>query len=213
MIEVKNLYYYYTKDYYALFDISFNVDKNEHVAILGDVDSGKTSLLRLLVGLEKFSKGEININGMPIKRVDFANSFHALFISSRGVFLENKSCKKNIEYVLKMRGEKIDNIKIESALNTYGLGSYKDTRAKDLNAFNRVMLQLARASFRDKLDLIVVDDVFSGLAYSEREHVIKHLKPIVMAKNVTSVVACSEKEVAEALSKRIIKLKLGSIEK
>lgn len=212
MIKVKNLYYYITKDYYALFDVSLSIAKGEHVAILGNNDSGKTTLLRLILGLDTGAKGEILLNNIPIKKVDFKNGLKVLFISSNGAFFENKNCYQNIEKIVKLRKEKPDFIKIMSALQQYGLYSYKDTRVKDLNIFNRVMLQLARASLREDFDLVVIDDVFEKLAFSERQHVLKHIKSLISRKGLTSVIASSDSEIAKALSKRIIKINLGSIE-
>lgn len=212
LIEAKNLYYYLTKDFYALFDVSFSIAKGEKVVLLGDNDSGKTSLLRLILGREKATRGEILLAGKDPKKVDFKKDFSALFITSNGVFFENKSCYENLEKICKIKGIKPDFIKINAFLQQFGLYSYKDTKAKNLNKFNRVMLQFARASLRENVQLIVVDDIFEDLAYAEREHVIRHLKGLISGKNLTSIVATNNPEIAGQLGKRIIKLKLGSVE-
>ena len=61
MIRVKNLCLKYTKEYYALFDVSFDVKKGESVALLGEECSGKTSMLRVLAGLETANSGEVYV--------------------------------------------------------------------------------------------------------------------------------------------------------
>ena len=212
LIELKNVYFYLTKDFYALFDINLEIAKGEKVVLLGDNDSGKTSLLRLILGRDKPTKGEILLAGVEPSKMDFKNKFNALFITSSGVFFENKTCYENLEKICKIKGIKPDFIKINSFLQQFGLYSYKDTKAKNLNKFNRVMLQFARASLREDLDLVVVDDIFEDLAFAEREHVIKHLKNFTTGKNLTSIVATNNPEIAKSLGKRIVKLKLGSIE-
>lgn len=211
MIEAKNLYYYLTKDFYALFDVSFSIEKGEKVVIFGEEDSGKTSLLRLILGLEKPTKGEILLNGTNPTQIDFKREMNALFLTSKGAFFENKSCYYNLEKVCKMRGEKPDFIRLNSFLQTFGLYSYKNTKAKNLNSYNRVMLQLARASLREKFDLIVIDDVFKDLAYAEIKNVVKHIKTLISSKNSTVIIATSNKDVVKQFGKRVINLKLGSI--
>lgn len=212
LIEVKNVYYYLTKDFYALFDVSLSIQKGEKIVLLGDNDSGKTSLLRLILGRDKPTKGEILLDGKNPTKINFKKDFNALFITSSGVFFEGKTCYENLEKICKIKGIKPDFIKINSYLQQFGLYSYKDTKAKNLNKFNRIMLQFARASLREDLNLVVVDDIFDGLAFAEREHVIKHLKNFTTGKNLTSIVATNNPEIAKNLGKRVIKLKLGSVE-
>ena len=59
MIEIKNLYLKYIREYYALCDINLKVQKGESLALIGDEGSGKTTLLRVLAKLEKYDRGEI----------------------------------------------------------------------------------------------------------------------------------------------------------
>jgi len=213
MVELKNVFLNYTKNYYILYDISLKVERGEKVVLFGEPGSGKTSLIRLILGLEKSYTGESSINNISSKKIDFKKDVSALYISSRGAFLENKSVYKNIEYVLKLRNKnKLDSrMFIYSALKNYGLFSYKDVKVKDLSQFNRIMLQLARASFRDKLDLICVDDVFLDLNESEKQHVVKHLSKFLEGET-TSIIALSEEDLKQKLGNRVINLNLGSIE-
>ena len=67
MIEIKNLYLSFTKEYDALHNISLSVKDGQKVALIGDADSGKTMLLRTLAGLEKFESGEVLIKNFNIK--------------------------------------------------------------------------------------------------------------------------------------------------
>lgn len=214
MIELNKVNLNYTKSYYVLCDINLKIEKGEKIVLFGQVGSGKTSLLRLILGLEKNYTGEASINNISTKKISFKNDVSALYISSHGAFLETKSVYKNIEYVLKLRGQhKLDTqMFIYSALKTYGLFSYKDVKAKDLSEFNRIMLQLARASFREKLDLICVDDIFVNLNESEKQHVIKHLTKLLEGEDVTTIVAVSDESLKTKLGDRVINLNLGSIE-
>ena len=65
MIEVKQLSYAYAKDL-VLRDVSFNIQANEIVGILGLSGSGKTTLLKILSGLLKPKQGSILWKGNPL---------------------------------------------------------------------------------------------------------------------------------------------------
>ena len=54
MLSVKNLNLKYTKEFYALEDVSLEIDDGESVAFVGEAESGKTTLLRVLAKLEDF---------------------------------------------------------------------------------------------------------------------------------------------------------------
>ena len=209
MIELKNVNLNYTKNYFVLFNINLNITKGEKVVLFGEEGSGKTSLIRLILGLEKGFTGEASINNISTKKISFKKDVSTLYISSRGAFLEGKSVYKNIEYVLKLRGQnKLDSkMFIYSALKAFGLFSYKDVKVKDLSKFNRIMLQLARASFRDKLDLVCIDDIFIDLNESEKQHVIKHIKKLIADENITSIIAVSDIAIKNELGSKIINLK------
>lgn len=213
MIELKNVNLNYTKNYFILYNINVIINKGEKIVLFGEDGSGKTSFLRVILGLEKRFTGEASINNISTKKISFKSNINALYISSRGAFLEGKSVYKNIEYVLKLRGKnKLDSkMFIYSALKAYGLFSYKDVKVKNLSKFNRIMLALARASFRENLELICIDDIFKDLNESEKNHVIKHISKLIENKNVTSIIAVSDENIKNLLGTRIINLNLGSI--
>ena len=104
MISVKNVCLKFTKEFYALFDVSFEIKKGESVALLGGEDSGKTSMLRVLCKLEDINSGEIYIKGIPLKKLDFKNDISMGYFPQTPVFMERKTVKENLEFVLKDRG-------------------------------------------------------------------------------------------------------------
>jgi ABC-type sugar transport system ATPase subunit len=70
MIELNEVYLSYTKDYNALQNINLKIEQNDHVVIFGEENSGKSSLLRVMVGLENPNKGTAYIKGVPANKVD-----------------------------------------------------------------------------------------------------------------------------------------------
>ena len=91
MIRVKNLCLKYTKEYYALYDVSFEVKKGESVALFGEEYSGKTSMLRVLAGLEDPNSGEVYVKDVPLKKIDFSCDVEMGYIPATPVFFPKKT--------------------------------------------------------------------------------------------------------------------------
>jgi len=87
MIEVKNLYLNYIKEYSALCNINLTVEDKQSIALVGNNESGKTSLIRCICGLENFNKGEIYLNKINLKNIDFKKDVNLIYLSNNPVFL------------------------------------------------------------------------------------------------------------------------------
>ncbi len=161
MIEVKNLYLNYIKEYSALFNINLRVEDGEKIALVGDNDSGRTSLIRCLCGLEKFKNGEVYINKINLKKVDFKKDVNLIYLSSSPVFFNNKTVHHNLAYPLKIRGfsENVINQKINRALECLGIESLKEKKIKTLSNDEKTVVNIARSLLRDA-DIYLIDDIF-----------------------------------------------------
>ena len=189
MISVKNVCLKFTKEFYALFDVSFEIKKGESVALLGGEDSGKTSMLRVLCKLEDFNSGEIYIKGIPLKKLDFKNDISMGYFPQTPVFMERKTVKENLEFVLK----------------------YKDEKIKKLSLFEKYMIALIRLSFR-KLDVLLINNVFDQVENDEREKLIKLFDDMFVKSGVTCLIATTSEEIANRLCSRTIKFNNGQVE-
>ena len=213
MIKVQNLFLSFNKEFYALYNINLEVDKGKRVALIGEKDSGKTCLLRVLAGLEQYTSGEVYINGVSIKKINFKTDCNLVYIPKCPILLNNKTVKENLEYVLKIR--KTDstsiNYKVLSALKNYDIENVKDVKAKDLTPFQKMKTQLARASLRTA-DLYLIDNVIDDLTYNEQDKILKYLDILLKDNSATFVLAFKTEKLAERYGARPIKLKFGSIE-
>lgn len=218
MIKFDSITMAYSRDFNVLQDISFEAKKSETTIILGEVDSGKTSLLRIALGIEKRFEGACFVDGTPVGKVNFKDCVNALYISKRGAFLHMRSVLTNMRYILKLRKQlKLNSeILIASALKRYSLYGYKDEKIKNLSTFHRALAQLARASLRDKMDLICVDDIFRDMTEIERNIMIEHLAEFASQHNASMLIAVSDEKVAKVIKQnikksRIVKIHLGQV--
>ncbi len=211
MISIKNLFLKYTREYYALYDINIDIAKGESVALVGEDDSGKTSLLRVLAKLEKPTKGNVYIQNRPLKKVSFKSDISAGYVPATPVFLEKKTVYENFKYILserKMRPEDIE-AKINDAVIEYSLEKIRDEKVCNLSLEEKYILSLIRLTFRE-LDLLIVDNIFDNLSDIYVE-IIADLIKSLNGKDTTLLLATTNEKIANMFCKRKIYFKNGSV--
>lgn len=174
-IEIKNVNKSYDEKL-VLKDLSLMLPDKKCTVIMGASGCGKTTLLRILMGLEKADSG--TINGMP-KNISV-------------VFQENRLCMEidaltNVMLVTK------DREKALLLLNQLGLG---DSLNKPLNTLSGGMqrrVAIARALLA-KSDLILFDEPFKGLDADTKRTVMQIVKDYI--KNKTSVIVTHNEDEA-----------------
>ena len=96
-IELKNVWLSYEQDdVYALKRINLTIKEGERVGIIGLTGSGKTSLINLLLGFYKPSKGQIDIGGKPMERYSLGAIRKAFGIVSQDVFIFPRTVRENL---------------------------------------------------------------------------------------------------------------------
>jgi ABC-type sugar transport system ATPase subunit len=211
MIQVKGLSLSFTKEYFALYNINLSIKAGERVALLGDSESGKTTLLRVIAGLEHYHTGQVFIKDINLKQIDFSKDVSLGYISHKPVFLKNKTVYDNLFYVLKIRhiDEVNAKIKINEALKYYQIEALRDVKVKTLSNFQKILVQFARLYLR-KIEIYLIDDLFKDLAEKEEEILLNHIKDL-QKQSATFLVATSKEPIAKELADKPIKLKFGSI--
>lgn len=212
MLNVNNVYLKYTKEYNTLNNINLQIENGEQVILFGEKESGKSSLIRVIAGLEKATKGEVLINNINVNKINYKADVSLGYVSSLGAFLENKTVEKNLEYVLKIR--KLDKELIKSKVNgvmlSNNLSGLKDRKLKDLSDFDRMRVNLARLNLR-KIDFLVCDDIFENFAEADATKLAKLVMEIISTNECASIVAVSNEKLLKVIKGRIVKLKFGSI--
>jgi ATP-binding cassette subfamily C protein LapB len=108
-ITFKNVGFHYPDAVKAsLSDISFHIKAGEHVGIIGKVGSGKTSIIKLIVGLYEPDQGSISIDHIDINQIDPADLRHHIGYLSQDVELIRGSIRDNLAYKdLQINDEKL----------------------------------------------------------------------------------------------------------
>ena len=211
MLSIKNLCLKYTREYYALKDINLDVAVGETVALVGEQNSGKTGLLRVIAKLENYDSGEIYINKIPLKKIDFKTDINLGYVPYCPVFLENKTVYENFKYILNKKGVKPADAEkmINNAIIEYSLEKIRDTKVKNIRKEDKYILSLIRLSFRP-IDLLLVDNIFDEISEVYVDAILAMIKRL-KSQDTTVIVACTRPELADKISKRKIYFENGEI--
>lgn len=212
MLEVNHLYVSFTKDYYTLNDINISLGTGDRLTIIGGKESGRTALLRTLVGLEHVAKGEIFYKNIPLDKVDPVNDIAVGYLPSNPAFMENKTVKQNIEYPLKIRKENpaFYEAKVNNALVGFGIDYLKNKKVRDLNYLDKVKVALARLSIRN-IELFLIDDVFAKISKIDRTPIIKQIKALIKSNTASAIVMTEEEDIAKEFGYKKKYLQFGSL--
>ena len=202
MLSIKNLNLKFTKEFYALEDINVDVEVGESVAFVGEENSGKTTLLRVIAKLEDFDSGEIYLNKIPIKKVDFKTDLNVGYVPYCPVFLENKTVYENFRYILNKKGFKPADAEkmINNAIIDFSLERIRDEKVKNIRKEDKYILSLIRLTFRP-LDLLLVDNIFDEISDIYIDAILSLIKKL-KGPDTTLILACTRPEIAEKICKR-----------
>jgi len=194
------------------------IEKGETITIIGGSGSGKSVLLKLLVGLMKPDAGSITIGGTDIvplsenELVSVRKRIGMLF--QGGALFDSVSVGENVGYGLVMQARMKENEikkKVAHCLEMVGLPGIERMMPADLSGGMKKRVALARAIAYDP-EIILYDEPTTGLdpTNSNRiNHLINELREIL---KVTSVVVTHDMKSAFAVSDRLAMLFRGRIE-
>ncbi len=189
------------KGIYALQDINLRVEKNEFVCLIGPSGCGKTTLLHMIAGFEKPTRGQILVNGTEVKGPS----------PERGVVFQEsslypwKSVLGNVEFGLKAQGvPKGERAKIvRHYLNLVGLRGFDHARPHELSGGMKQKVAIARTLALEP-DILLMDEPFGSLDEQTRNRLDMELLNIweEEMKTVIFVTHCIEEAVL--LADRVI---------
>lgn len=218
MLELKNIYKNYKMPSYnveALKDVNLVFRKSEFVSILGPSGSGKTTLLNLIGGLDKYTSGDLVINGISTK--SFKNSDWDVYRNHRIGFvfqsynlIPHQTVLKNVELALTIAGfskeERIE--KAKKALDAVGLHDQYNKKPNQLSGGQSQRVAIARALVNDP-DILLADEPTGALDTKTSKQILNLIKEISEEKLV--IMVTHNANLAEEYSSRIINLLDGEI--
>lgn len=167
ILEIKSLDGWYKKGNNILSELSFDLDKNEIVGLIGLNGAGKTTLIKILSGLlESYNADSVCYDGKAINFRDnkFKNQRYTVFSedSSFGYF----TFREYISYVFSAYGKKLTDV--SELVKGFHFEEYENKLLKDLSMGNRRKVNLITA-FALKAPLLFLDEPVNGLDFQSTE--------------------------------------------
>lgn len=195
----------------VLNNVSFEVKAGEVLALLGNNGAGKTTLLRVLSGLTTPDLGEVEHNGVVLKKSPRDFKRRLGFVPDEPSLYPNLTVRETIELSAKIMGVASEVIreKTDRLIESLYLQPYVDKRIKQLSRGNRQKTQIAAALVHSP-DLLILDEPIVGLDYESMSALHRIVRDFA-AKGRVVVFSTHVLPIAESFSDRLFVLQNGMV--
>ncbi|HMS66145.1 MAG TPA: ATP-binding cassette domain-containing protein [Ignavibacteria bacterium] len=212
LIDVKKSF----GDFAVLKNINLDVKKGETVVLLGKSGTGKSVILKCIIGLEYPTAGQIKVFGeeftnLPEEKENLIRR-RLGFLFQSGALYDSMSVRQNLEFpVIRQPDYKKEDLtsKVEEALKNVGLLEAVDKFPSELSGGMKKRIALARTLMLEP-EIILYDEPTTGLdpvTSNEISHLILDMQNKL---NVTSLIVTHDMACAKLVADRIVVLKQGS---
>lgn len=214
--DLKKLYKMGNSVVRALNGVSFDVKKNEYIAIMGPSGSGKSTLMNMIGCLDTPTSGEYILNQNNVSDLNDAELANVRnreigFVFQTFNLLPRTDCLSNVELPLIYSGLKTAERRkrATATLEKVGLGDRLDHKPNELSGGQRQRVAIARALVNNP-SILLADEPTGNLDSKTGDEIMMLFEELYRSGN-TILVVTHEQEIAEH-ARRIIRLKDGIIE-
>lgn len=211
-----------TKDYkagdgvvHALKGINLEFRRTEFVSILGHSGCGKTTMLNIIGGLDRYTDGDMSIDGVSTKKYkdvdwDTYRNIRIGFVFQNYNLIQHLTILDNVAMAMTLSGVGLAERKrrAEEALRTVGLEEQTKKLPNQLSGGQMQRVSIARAIVNNP-EIILADEPTGALDSATSEQVMELLKEISRTRLV--IMVTHNRELAEKYSTRIVSVKDGEI--
>ena len=199
---------YDTKE--AVRNISFKVNENEIIGILGPNGCGKTTTIGMILGLLKPTKGKVLINGIEIEkqRVGLLNELN--FISPYIELPKKLTVKQNLEVYGRLYDVKKLEIKIDYLCEKLRLNEFIDKITGELSSGQKNRVSLAKSIINDP-SVLLLDEPTASLDPETGDFVRSFLEEYQKEKKTSILLASHNMAEVERLCSSVLMMNKGSI--
>src|SRR3954452_4010002 len=196
----------------VLQNIHFSVDEDEIVVLLGASGSGKTTILRIIAGLELPNDGRIVLHGKDVTNLPARERGTGVIFQSYTLF-PKMTVEENIAYGLKLRRKKKKEIKdrVNELIELVHLEEHREKYPSQLSGGQQQRVAIARA-LAYKPEVLLFDEPFGALDAQIRTMLRREIRLLLKQIKVPSIFITHDQEEALELGDRIAVLNKGKLD-
>ena len=192
-IEFKGIYHKY-KNQFVLENINIRIEKGEKVAFVGQIGSGKTTLIKLLLGFQPLTMGTITVGGLDTNKISNAQLRENIFYIPQKPKLFNRTLYENITYGIEKKPNKesilrlLDDLKLNDIRTVFEgkMDHSVGVEGNELSGGQKQIVWLLRAFYR-QAPVLVLDEPTAALDPATKVLVMDIIKRINIGKTVIIV--------------------------
>lgn len=199
-------------DFVALEDINLSIPTGQLTALLGPSGGGKSTLLRIIAGLEEADSGRVVIEGVDATSLP-AQKRNVGFVFQHYAAFKHMSVAKNVAFGLEIRKRPRAEVKakVDEMLELVHLSQFRDRLPSQLSGGQRQRMALARALAIEP-SVLLLDEPFGALDAKVRKELRDWLRRLHDDVHVTTVFVTHDQEEALEVSDSIVVINDGRIE-
>jgi ABC-type Fe3+/spermidine/putrescine transport system ATPase subunit len=196
----------------VLENISFDVAEGEALVLLGASGSGKTTILRIIAGLEMPYTGKVILHGKDVTELPARERGVGVIFQSYALF-PKMTVEKNIGYGLRIRKRKRREIRerVNELLKLVQLEEHRKKYPSQLSGGQQQRVAIAR-TLAYKPEVLLFDEPFGALDTQTRVHLRREIRALLRKVNVPSIFITHDQQEALELGDRVAVLNEGHIE-
>lgn len=197
----------------VLSDFNLTLSKGENVVVLGKSGSGKSVLIKCIIGLIRPDSGKIEVLGQNVAALDH-NELDAIrarigFLFQSNALYDSMTVKENLEFPLRrhkgrVAGEKVDAL-IAEALENVGLGHTLNMRPSELSGGMKKRIALARTLIL-KPEIILYDEPTTGLDPITGKEISHLMRDLAKKYQTSSIIISHDLNCVKIVADRVIML-------
>ena len=193
-------------------NINLEIYEKEFVTILGSSGCGKTTILRIIAGLDMPTSGKVYLDSVDVTALDPTKREVNTIFQNYALF-PLMSVYDNIAFGLKMKKVPKDEIKkrVQKMLELVHLEGYEKRKPKDLSGGEQQRVAIARGLINNP-KVLLLDEPLSALDLKLRKQMQVELKSLQKKLGITFIYVTHSQDEALSMSDRIVVLKDGKIE-
>ncbi len=213
--NVSKIYKNNSHEMIALDDVNFTIESKEFISVVGKSGAGKSTIIKLLIGEEKPTKGRVIVSSYDVNKLksrqlpQLRRHIGVIFQDFR--LLPNKTAFENVSFALEVAGRSQAEINefVPQAFKMVGLENKMLNFPKELSGGEKQRVAIARAMINNP-DVLIADEPTGNLDPLNTTEIINLLLKINELGTIV-ILATHNKEIVDDLSRRVISLEDGRI--